>query len=221
MEAAEIISGVYHLNFPTQQVLASTFLRFQEHYESPQFRDKIFSLDEFRKWYIANSENGKKTGKFTYYEDWTGFNIPSYVLAPFYQGLFDPLSEPEKSFLKIFADKKEAKFYVIGTFGDCRAAESALEHEIAHGLFYIDEGYKLKVLRILAAVKPEDKARIRTHFMDGGGYDEKVIEDEMHAHLATEPEYFTGRSLMIDDLPKVHRQLRKIFDAYFDKHTKK
>ena len=57
--------------------------------------------------------------------------------------------------------------------------------------------------------------------MDGGGYDEKVIEDEMHAHLATEPEYFTGRSLMIDDLPKVHRQLRKIFDAYFDKHTKK
>ena len=95
MKLEELIENIYHVSFPTRKEAASTFLRFQEHYESPQFRGKIFSLDEFKEWYTANSEKGKAKGKFTYYDDWGGFNIPSYILEPFYKGLFNPLSEKE------------------------------------------------------------------------------------------------------------------------------
>lgn len=217
MNLTEILTDVYHLHFPTQRKLASTFLRFQEHYESPQFKGKIFSLDEFKRWYIANSENGRKTGRFTYHQDWTGFNVPSYVLEPFYQGLFDPLSKQEESFLDNFENKRRTKFYLIGTFGD----HEALEHEIAHGLFYTDGEYKKKVLGILASMKPEDRSKIRNLLMNNGGYHKDVLDDEMHACLATDPEYFTRRSLKSRNIPKVHRQLRKVFDKHLGKHTKK
>jgi len=55
-------------------------LRFEEYYESPRFKGRIFTFDEYRKWYVKNSPKGKKTGRFTYYSDWSGFNIPSYAL---------------------------------------------------------------------------------------------------------------------------------------------
>ena len=102
MKVKEIIKNIFHISFSTQHELASTFLRFQEYYESPKFRGKIFSFYEYKKWYTANSPKGKKTGKFTYYKDWGGFNIPSYVLKPFYQGKFNPLSNKEKKFLRAF-----------------------------------------------------------------------------------------------------------------------
>lgn len=65
----EILKDVFHLNYLTQEQLASTFLRFQEHYESPEFRGKIFTLDEYKEWYMTNSPNSIKKGIFTYYED--------------------------------------------------------------------------------------------------------------------------------------------------------
>ncbi len=216
MDLTEILTDIYHLNFPTQQGLASTLLRFQEHYESPQFREKIFSLDEFQRWYTANSTNGRKTGKFTYYDDWGGFNFPSYVLDPFYRGLFDPLSKPERFFLDRFEDKAETKFYVIGTFGD----GDALEHEIAHGLFYIDEKYKAKTLRVLASMDQEDRTKISNFLRDEAGYHNEVIDDEIHAYLATDQDYFTDESLTIKNLSIVHRKLRKIFDKYVKKYKK-
>ncbi|MEK7106247.1 MAG: ABC transporter ATP-binding protein, partial [Patescibacteria group bacterium] len=69
--------SIYLVEAPTQYALASTFLRFQEHYESPKFRGQFFSLEEFMDWYA------EEYGNFTYYKDWTGFNIPSYILKSF------------------------------------------------------------------------------------------------------------------------------------------
>ncbi|HVY01919.1 MAG TPA: hypothetical protein VHA12_04110, partial [Candidatus Nanoarchaeia archaeon] len=103
MKLREIYPNIFHIQFSTRLLLTSTFLRFQEHYESPKFRGKIFSLEEYKKWYISNSPKGKETGKFTYYEDWSGFNIPGHVLEPFFQGKFDPLSLEEQHFIKLFS----------------------------------------------------------------------------------------------------------------------
>lgn len=77
MNCKEILPHIFHVNFSSQEELASTFLRFQEHFESPSFKGKIFSLDDYKRWYIKHSPNGQKTGEFTYYSDWSGFNIPS------------------------------------------------------------------------------------------------------------------------------------------------
>ena len=160
---------IFLLRFKTRREQNSTFLRFQEHYESPLFRGKIFTLAEYRKWYT------KWKGKFSYYSDWSGFNIPSYVLKPFYDGKFNPLSEKEKKLLKLF-EKKKGDFYIIGVFGNLRT--SALKHEVAHGLFYTNKEYRKKVLRVLRKCDLKKmKKRLKVK-----GYDDSVLEDEINAY---------------------------------------
>src|SRR3989344_6355802 len=90
------------LHFKTQYQMASTFLRFQEHHESLKFAGEIFTLKEFKQWYT------KFKGKFTYYKEWDGFNIPKTVLRKFYAGEFDPLSKKEKTLLKILKNEEDS-----------------------------------------------------------------------------------------------------------------
>ena len=91
--------------------MCSTVVRIAEYFESPEFKGKIFKLDQFKKWYMK-SQNKKK---FTYYKDWSGYNIPSKELKPFLDGEFDPLNWKEKQFLEIFRNVK-GRFYIICTY---------------------------------------------------------------------------------------------------------
>lgn len=177
IEHQSVTNRIHLLIFGNQRDVTSTFLRFQEHYESPEFRGKIFSLEEFKRWYIQNSPKGKETGEFTYYTDWNGFNIPSSVLRPFYSGDFNPLSEQEKKFLKIFKDLQEP-FYVIGIHRETKKLNSFLKHEVAHGLFYTDAEYKRKVLEVLSIFDIEP---IKEELRSKAGYHEQVLDDECHA----------------------------------------
>ena len=43
--------GIYLLEFDTQYALTSTLLRFEESYESPEYKGNIFTLSEFKRWY--------------------------------------------------------------------------------------------------------------------------------------------------------------------------
>ena len=63
MKVVRVRKDIFHLKFNSQQELAETFLRFQEHYESPKYRGKVFTLGEFRKWYTDVH------GSFSYYQD--------------------------------------------------------------------------------------------------------------------------------------------------------
>jgi hypothetical protein len=82
----KIADGIYLLRFKTQYELTSTFLRVQEYYESPRFQGRIFTLEQFMDWYAA------QYGSFSYFEDWSGFNVPSTAFQPFFDGKFDPLT---------------------------------------------------------------------------------------------------------------------------------
>ncbi|VVB82491.1 Uncharacterised protein [uncultured archaeon] len=168
---------IHLITTDTERYLASTFLRFQEYYESPKFKGKIFTLDEFKEWYIKNSMGGEKTGKFTYYDDWEGFNIPSYVLNPFYSGKFNPLSDKEKRFLELFEKEKE-KFYVIGVNKETKTLGADLTHEIAHGLFYTDKDYREEILNVLSRYNLE---KLKTELKEMK-YHRDVLEDECHAY---------------------------------------
>lgn len=86
---AQINPKIFIAKFKNNHELASTFLRFQEYYEHSKFRNKTFTLDQFKKWYIS------KHKKFNYYNSYDGFNIPSNILIPFYNGKFNPLSKKE------------------------------------------------------------------------------------------------------------------------------
>jgi len=101
---------LYFLHFQNQREMAETFLRFQEFYESPKFKGKIFTLENYKDWYR------KIKGKFSYYSDWDGFNLPSKILKPFYDGKFNPLSDKEKQLLSIFK-KMKGNYYIVAVAG--------------------------------------------------------------------------------------------------------
>ena len=167
MTRSRIGDRIFLVRFETQYALASSFLRFQEHYESSRFRNRVFSLEQFMDWYAA------RAGAFTYYEDWSGFNVPSTAFAPFYQGRFDPLLEKEKRLLRLF-ERESTPFYVIGV-----AADQSLTHELAHALFFTRPAYRRAVRN---AMRPYNTAAIRKRLM-ALGYHRSVLTDEVHAYL--------------------------------------
>ena len=214
MRLEEIVKGIYHVNYPSLRTLASTFLRFQEHYESMEFRGKFFSFEEHREWYTANSPGGKRTGRFTYYEDWEGFNIPSYAMRPFYEGRFDPLSRKEKTFLDAFEDKINTRFYVIGTYGD--AGSDTLDHEIAHGLFYTNKRYRGKVMEVLDSL-PGNARKGMAKYLRSSGYHEAVFNDEMHAYLLANSGMLDKTNIGKRTLNRASAELQSIFRNYYRK----
>jgi len=205
----EVAEGVLRLHFEDAKEMCSTFLRFQEYYESPQFANKTFTLDEFKEWYQDEED------EFTYYEDWSGFNIPSWVLEPFLEGKFDPLSHQEKWFLRLFRWRRDdncklQRFYIIGTAG---TEDEALRHETAHGLFYVSEDYKTEVQKALTGLKEETLKEIRDYLsMD---YYENSLEDEVHAYTMERLE--TLEVEVTPDVEHVCLQLNEIYDRYWKK----
>lgn len=200
-----ITDKMYLLIFNSQKEITETFLRFQEYYESPKFKGKIFSLDELKKWYTQNSLNGKRTNKFTYYSDWNGFNIPSYVLKPFFKGRFNPLSKQEEKFLRIFRDKLEP-YYIVGVHKKIKSLNAYLKHELAHGMFYTNKNYKNEVLNSLSEFNVEP---IKKELMLMNGYHKEVLEDEVHAYS------LDAKKTLKTPIPKdLSKNLKEIFQKY-------
>jgi hypothetical protein len=191
----EVLPGIYLVEFQTQYQLAATFLRFQEHYESPRFRKRVFSLEQYMDWYASVH------GNFTYYEDWAGFNIPSWVLEPFRNGRFDPLSAKEQRLLDLFR-AQEGRFYIIGASPARGHLDSAtIEHELAHALFHVCGSYQEDVSDCLSTLKLESLRRAVSKL----GYARAVLDDEVHAYLLTEG--WAG-------LEQGRMQLRRIFRSH-------
>lgn len=192
--------GIYLLRFRTQYELAATFLRVQEHYESPRFHGRIFSLEQYMDWYAA------RHGNFTYFQDWSGFNVPSTALQPFYEGKFDPLSEKERQLLRLFKDLRE-RFYVIGVYDS--GAKDSLTHELAHALFFVDDSYR-KAVR--AAMRGYNTATLGRQIAEAG-YARHVIPDEIHA-------YIIAPSAKLGAAPGL-KTLQQKLRALFGQHSKR
>jgi hypothetical protein len=192
----KLADGIYLLRFKTQYELAATFLRVQEHYESPQFSGRIFSLEQYTDWYVT------RFGAFTYYEDWAGFNVPSTALKPFYEGKFDPLLGKEERLLRLFKNLR-GRFYVIGVYNP-----SDLTHELAHALFFTDAAYRAAVRK---AMRGYDTSTLKKQ-LTKAGYARHVIPDEVHAYLVA-PSGKLGRP------SHALQPLRKKLRALFKQHS--
>jgi hypothetical protein len=195
----QLADSVYLVLFETQYELAATFLRVQEHYESKRFHGHVFSLEQYMDWYAG------QYGNFTYYEDWSGFNVPSSALQPFYRGEFDPLLEKEKRLLQLF-EREQEPYYVIGlTKG---GSKGDLTHELAHALFFTDMAYREAAV---AAIRQYDTSALRRELTQLG-YAKHVLQDEVHAYLVAPS----------GDLGKPSRALvalRKTLRALYQKHS--
>lgn len=198
MKLNKITPNIFHLTFKAQKDMAKTMLRFQEHYESPKFRGEIFSLAEFKKWYRTT----QKHGKFSYYQDWAGFNVPGYVFKPFLAGYFKYLTTREKRVLKIIKGYNFEQLYLIATAKDCEA----LRHETAHGLFYTKPRYKKQVLKVLESC---NLVKLKKHLIKMG-YCKEVLDDECHAYLLDEAENFY-KQMNIPNGLTVQKKLQKLY----------
>ncbi|HLD81448.1 MAG TPA: ABC transporter ATP-binding protein [archaeon] len=206
----ELPLGIVHVKFSSQEALAKTFLRFEEHFESPHFRGKVFTFDEFKAWYAA------RRGVFDYYEEWDGFNIPSKALKDFYEGKFNPLSAEEKEFLELFKDRRE-KFYIIGTVGD--DSTDTFKHEAAHALFYLDKQYRREVLKVMAKLRSKE---LNEHLLNELSYHRAVLEDERHAYLLAELGYLESEGFDVSKFREVHEKLSDLYNKFspFQHHAK-
>jgi hypothetical protein len=195
-------SRVFLVTFDSQYKLASTFLRFQEFYESRYFRGKAFSLEEYMDWYAD------KHGNFTYYQDWDGFNIPSEALGPFYAGRFDPLSQKEKNLLDLFRSES-GKFYVIGLVSSNGVFKTDLKHELAHALFAVDASYRKAVLAALA----RHGTKALESWLFELGYSRAVLRDEVHAWVLSQFPDIPAK------LKRGLRSMRRELESIYKRHS--
>ena len=164
--------------------LAMTFLRFQEFYENPKFKGKIFTLGQFRDWY------SRKHGGFTYAQDWAGFNMPSSALIPFIRGQFDPLTPDETTLLDLFKHRSD-QFYIIGVSSG-EAKEDALEHELTHAQFYLNEPYRQEVTEYIT----QHRAKFGKIFeYVAKHYHPDVHLDEVNAYVACNYDWLVEKGI--------------------------
>ncbi len=174
MEIKKLFEGCIHVDFETQEDLAKTFIRIQEHYESPKFQGEIFTLGIYREWYA------KEYGVFSYYTDWNGFNIPGSAIKPFVDGLFDPLTKYEKKLIETVRYNDLRNFYIIGTHGG--GDDGTLKHEIRHAKFTLNMLYRDAVLKQLEKYK--EVLLPLEDWIINKGYNISVLKDETNAYLS-------------------------------------
>lgn len=205
MKKKQILPNVYLVEFPTTIEAAMTFMRFQEHYESPKYRNKIFSRDEYIEWYQTYTNKPS----FTYYQDWAGFNIPSYVLLPFFSGAFSGFTTREREFLKLFKECT-GQYYIIGIKkGEART----LKHELMHALYYTNPKYRQSVERILDSGPGLLPISV---YIKNLGYHDEVLRDETHAYLVTCQDNLKKASINFD----AYKPIIKALDANYKKYSK-
>lgn len=197
------MGSIYLIESQNRQVLAGTFMRFQEYYESPEFKGRVFSVDEFVHWYA------RKFGAFTYSRDWYGFNIPGTVLLPFRNRNFAPLTFYERRLLDLCQSAGDDS-YIIGATPSAEYFKETVQHEFVHGAFYTNPEYRKEVTECVSRfnIKPVCKGLLKM------GYCEDVAVDETNAYVLIEPESLT-EFVHQKETANLRRKLSAIFRRYF------
>lgn len=159
-----------------QYELCSSFVRLQEFYESPypNIRGQHFTLDEFMDTY-AKDHNG-----FSYFTDWCGFNIPGCIVNQFRDLFKDDLRPKEKNLLDLILKEHTMTngwYYVIGVI---KGDYAAINHEVAHALYYLNPLYNKEISILAEEYKKENPNKVKKLLKQG--YDKDFITDELQAY---------------------------------------
>lgn len=197
----EIRDGIFLVRCKTQYEITSTFMRLQEFYESPykDIRGKYFTLEQYMDRYA------KETGNFTYTSDWSGFNVPGDVVLDFFDRFEFDLLEKEKELYKVIAPalKKGNKFYLLGIFKN-----GTLNHELAHGYYYLDDHYRRAMNSITIGLKYRKRVE---SWLTKIGYTKEVFLDEIQAYLGTSKAISLKERFKINYKDNFIKRYRKIF----------
>lgn len=210
MDKIKIDYKIYYLGknifvavVPNPFDLAMLFMRCQEFYESdsPKYRGKIFDIMEYIRWYAHNHEN-----KFSYPQDWVGFNLPSSTLIncignqiPRNMNLYDDNmldilrkiqdTVPGQKFCLLgisYVDELDYfRMKLSGGYSEISMRGTMIGHEVAHALFYLKPTYKKKALEVISEI-PDDKLLKAKEYLSDLGYAEKVHLDEVQAYMISQ-----------------------------------
>jgi len=184
----------------SQKELGETFIRFQEHYESPnkKFRNKIFTLGDVKNYYSI------MYGADLYSELWIGFNFPSYVLLPFKQGLFDALTPQEKELLGLLKYRND-NYYIIGAQNN-----STLRHELCHAMYGYNKKYKEEIDNFIKKYHKNFSKILQ--YIQKKGYEKSVLNDELQAYVTDNEDDFIKNNLsstLIDGIFSIYKRHKK------------
>lgn len=207
--------AIFLVEFKSRYDLAMTFLRYQEYYESAssKFKGKQFTILDYMEWYAGNHE-----GVFSYTTDWAGFNIPDWVISDVMvripdRNKYDHEMHKIATYIRIKMDahrakykgKVRGKFYLIGTI---EGEGDVMEHEFAHGMYYLNEDYRKDMDKLVKEMPTEEREEM-FRYLKNLGYAKSVWKDETQAYLSTGEFDYKITTKFVDVLDK-HRPKRKI-----------
>jgi hypothetical protein len=196
---------ILHIQFKKRKDLASSFMRFQESYESPHFKGQSFTRAEFLDWH-------KNTYIGADYFVWDGFNFPATALSAFAAGDFDPLTSEETNLFQFMKSNSNDLTYIIGTADD--SERDTLFHELSHALWYLSPAYREEVREVLSTIDVQPiEALLKSEL---GMYHESVMEDEIQAWLTHNYDYLGKDGLTGKTYRKASILLRRIFYRHIE-----
>ena len=197
---------------------AMLFCRYQEYYESPykKFRGKYFSWMA----YMRHYKNAWKKDVFTYPTDWTGYNIPSNILdggvdAFYKETEYDEIMNDIYYYCAIDSQNKNlgerCDWYLIGASSkDLKT----MNHEIAHGLYFTNKSYQIRMKTLLHLIPKRVRDSINKKLIKMGYVDDKkILDDEAQAFLSTG--LYNG--LDTKEIKKYEKDFIKVFKEFNSK----
>ena len=181
IKLSQIHPHIFVVEVDNKYDLGMTFLRAQEFYESVNdaFRGKVFSIFSYMDWYAKGYSEEKG---FTYTIDYRGYNVPSTALNDCYRTYkgHTPHDDMMLNIMKTISDLGTSRYYLLGTsMGDA----ATLEHEMAHGLFFVNEQYR-KTMEHHVSLLPI-RTELFAFLKEEMGYADAVHVDETQAFMST------------------------------------
>lgn len=207
----EVKPRIFLFEFTQHYDMCMHFLRYQEFYESPspKYRGKGFEIFDFMKWYSLKYGDGA----FTYPRDWGGFNIPGNIIFDCWNQHLIPDKniydyEMYDAWKECNAKANGEKFYIIGVV----RGNKALNHEIAHALFFLHPEYKKEMTKLVKSL-PDSIRKAINMGLKKLGYTPKVYIDETQAYMSGGLVKAFGKTDWSDEC--------KAFQACFKKYMRK
>ena len=222
----EVIPKVFCVTFKDQLDMSLLFLKYQEFYESPKFQNKRFTLPQYIRWYCKKN----KTLSFSYPDDFIGYNVPgSVVEAILFDDKWSPFEvdktqwdfneyddEMDKIWHKCFElNNRDRNFYIIGVMKGNK--NSALKHEISHGMWFTNPQYKKDMTKLLYESLSLKKIDKFNRVLKKLGYAKSVHLDEACAYLST------GLNSDLDSLnisKKIQNKFKKVYKDYVNSYKR-
>ena len=168
----EVAPRIYCAQVDDDYDRAMLFCRYQEFYESPykKFRNKPFTWME----YMRHYKNVWNKRTFTYPDDWAGYNIPSNVMQKANHVFckdteYDEIMNDIYFYCAIDSQNKNngtrCDWYLIGASSK---DSKTMHHEIAHGLYFTNKEYRLRMQYQLSIIPEKTMDKINNKLIKMG-----------------------------------------------------